>query len=144
MGALKDSESGSAAAPVDLEIRVTLTTVGGKHALKYTLSSPSGVVPFESRKFLSEPILRPPEDFHRYLLGQIEQLSRNENVDRAAFRRIAAARSRPSPVQRRAVVAVRCSNRAESRVSYSGRKTRGKTQGSTQLVLGTEDAEAGV
>ncbi len=73
--------SGSAAAPVDLEMRVTLTTVDGKQAFKYTLSSPSGVVPFESRGFLSEPILRPAEDFHRRLLGQIEQLSRNEDID---------------------------------------------------------------
>ncbi len=73
--------SGAAAAPVDLEMRVTLTTVDGKQTFQYTLSSPSGVVPSESRRFLSEPILRPPEDFHRSLLGQIEQLGRGTDVD---------------------------------------------------------------
>jgi len=91
---LKESSatSGSAVPAVDLEIRVTLTRRKGSQRLDYVLSSPSRIVSFHEKKIRGPEIERPPKEFHRQLLRQIEKLGSNpselEDLGRGLFRQL--------------------------------------------------------
>ncbi|MES1243461.1 MAG: CHAT domain-containing protein [Acidobacteriota bacterium] len=70
-------------APPDLEILVRLSRELGRTRLTYTLNSPGGAAPFTHREIAGPIFQGSPEDLHRRMVQQIEELGRGLDMDGA-------------------------------------------------------------
>jgi hypothetical protein len=76
------SSSNKAILPPDLEMVVRTNFDSGRTRLTYELHSPTSVAPF-TRREIAGPLFRgTPEELHRHLLAQIEELGDGLDVDR--------------------------------------------------------------